>query len=82
MDDESTGGDERRSCLWESNGSDVHFWIDHRCDQEFPIDDGACFHGDQDGEMTCERRGSLCGCGGVRVGEASHLAPLQGVSDG
>ena len=31
----STGGDERRSRLWESNGSGTHFWIDHRCDQEF-----------------------------------------------
>ena len=29
----STGGDEGRSCLWESNGSGTHFWTDHGCDQ-------------------------------------------------
>ena len=57
----STGGDERRSRLWESNGSGTHFWIDHRCDQESLADTSAFIHGDQHGELICERRDSFTG---------------------
>ena len=75
MDVGLTGGDERRSRLWESNGSGTHFWIDHRCDQESLANTSAFIHGDQHGELICDRRDSLYGYRGVRVGEASHPGP-------